>query len=95
MGSAGTNSTPTTPTAKRARAPKSAATAPKTPVSASKERTRRASAKPKNYAQSDDDDEEEEVHDEFVEAKEDVDEESPSKKVKKEVSQDGEEIDGV
>ncbi|TID19494.1 hypothetical protein E2P81_ATG06661 [Venturia nashicola] len=73
-------------TPKRVRAPM----APKTPVSASKERTRRASAKPPKYALSDedhDDDSENEIKED-----EEAGGESPSKKVKTEVT---EEVEGI
>lgn len=74
-------------TPKRARAPKSTGT-PKTPVTASKERARRASVKPKNYAQSDEENDDGSEHDLKGE-------ESPSKKVKMEDVVEGEEADGV
>ncbi|KAE9963351.1 hypothetical protein EG328_011494 [Venturia inaequalis] len=82
--STGAASTPTTP--KRARATKTVST-PKTPLTAGRERSRRASVKATNYAQSDDDDSEDGV-------KRDADagegEESPSKKMKREVVEEGE-----
>ncbi|QDS70299.1 hypothetical protein FKW77_008107 [Venturia effusa] len=88
----------TTTTPKRARtaaaAPKTKmSTTPKTPTSISKERTRRASVKPTNYAMSEEDEEDEEEEEEEFQGKDGEDEgESPSKKMKRE---DVDGVDGV